>query len=307
MSTTAPEGRDFRLLRQSGLAQGTSKSIGMGFVRARNRIARGLIRIGVTPNHVTLAGLFFNCGAAACFVMGAGHHAPGESAVAGALQSYWPLWAAAWLFMAGACDMIDGAIARLGNLGTPFGGILDSVVDRLSDMVLHLGILLHFALVGNVTYAALTLLSLCNGLMISYTKARAEEQIENCGVGFWQRGERSAAIFLASLTSHIPIMLWQQAISPFFTFLLRVRYAHAVLRASAAGRPVPPPIPPAQGWNRLRIWRFPRGTIAYDITVGLNIAFFVVLPWIHPAFYGVADPLGDWLATVVGTGRIPLF
>ena len=235
--------KDFRELRESGMHAGSSRAIGGGFVAARNAIARGLITAGVTPNHVTIAGLFANCIAAVGLVAGASHHAPWEAAVPGVGQSYWPLWVWAWLFVAGACDMIDGAIARLGDLGSRFGGVLDSVVDRMSDMALYGGLILHFALIGNITYAALSWAALCNGLLISYAKARAEDDIDDCGVGFWQRGERSAAIWLAAATGHLPIMLWQQAISPFFTFVRRVRHARAVLRAEAAGTEPPVKLP----------------------------------------------------------------
>jgi len=291
---------DFLELRASGMGAGSSKSIGGGFVFARDLIARGLIRAGITPNHMTVAGFFANCAAAVCFVIGAGHHSPAETSVGGLAQSYWPLLAAAWLFVADACDMLDGAVARLGNLGTEFGGVLDSVVDRLSEMVLHLGMVVHFAAAGNVTYATLAVAALCNGLLISYTKTRAEDCIENCGVGFWQRGERGAAMLLAAATCHVPIMLWQQAVSPFFTFLRRVRYARAAIRAKQAGRDAPPVIPDRRWVSLLRPWRYPRGTIPYDVTVLFNIAFFVVLPWIHPMFHGAADPLGDWLSTILG-------
>ena len=285
---------------------GSSRTIGGGFVAGRNAIARRLIAVGVTPNHVTIAGLFANGIAAVGLVAGAGHHASWEAAVPGVSQSYWPLWVCVWLFIAGACDMIDGAVARLGNLGTPFGGVLDSVVDRMSDMVLYGGLITHFALVGNITYVVLSCVALCNGLLISYAKARAEEVIDDCGVGFWQRGERSAAIFLAAMTGHLPIMLWQQAISPFFTFVRRVRHARAVLRARETGAEPPATLPSPGALSMLRPWRYPRGTIPYDVAVGLNIAFFVVLPWVHPMFYGAADPLGDWLTSLVSFATVPV-
>ena len=299
MNTTAPANKDFRQLRESGMRAGSSKSIGTGFVVARDALARGLIRLGVRPNHISAAGFVANCGAAGCLVIGAGHHAPWESAVTGVARSYWPMLAAAWLFAAGACDMLDGAVARLGNLGTEFGGVLDSVLDRLSEIVIYLGVAVHFAGSGNVTYVALALIAFGNGLMISYVKARAEEYVEDCGVGFWQRGERSAAVLIACLFAHAPVLLWQQAVSPLFTFLLRVRYARAAIRAKQGGQRPPASLPGRNMASLLRPWRHPRGTIPYDLTVGFNIACLVALPWIYPAFYGAADPLGAWLAGIV--------
>ena len=296
MNTTAPAGNDFHQLRESGMRAGSSKSIGTGFVVARNALARGLIRLGVRPNHLSVAGFVANCAAAACLVIGAGCHAPWESGATGVAPSYWPLLAAACLFAAGACDMLDGAVARLGNLSTEFGGVLDSVLDRLSEIVVYLGVAVHFAVSGNVTYVALAIVALGNGLMISYVKARAEDCIADCSVGFWQRGERSAAILLACIFAHVPVLLWQQAVLPFFTFLLRVRYARAAIRAKQVGQRLPASLPGRNLAGLLRPWRHPRGTIPYDLTVGFNIACLLALPWIHPVFYGAADPLGIWLA-----------
>lgn len=291
----AQDAKEFRLLRQSGMIAGSSKAIGLGFMAARNAIARGLIRIGATPNHVTVAGFAANCGAAACFFMGAGHHAPWEAPVAGVTQSYWPLCGTAWLFVAGACDMIDGAVARIGNMHTAFGGLLDSTLDRCSEIAVYTGMALHFAVAGNVTYLTLAILALCHGTLISYVKARAEEYIDDCSIGFWKRGERCAAVFLASISAHLPIMLWQQAVSPLFTWLLRLRYARAAIRAKEAGLPPPPIIPPRTLSSLLKPWRYPRGTVPYDLTVGFHIACFTVLPWLHPVFYGGGDPLRSLL------------
>ncbi|MCK4659146.1 MAG: CDP-alcohol phosphatidyltransferase family protein [Phycisphaerae bacterium] len=296
MKTKDSASKDFCQLHESGMPAGSSRSIGGGFMTARNALAGGLVRLGVTPNQLTIAGFFANCGAAVCFVMGAAHHSPLESPVAGLSQSYWPLWAAACLILAGACDILDGAVARQGGRGSRFGGVLDSITDRLSDIAIYLGITIHFAAVGNITYVTLAVIAMCNGLLISYVKARAEDYIESCAVGFWQRGERCAAVVFAGLSCHLPVLLWQQAISSFFTFLLRFRYARAAILAREAGCKPPPMIPGHRWVNRLRPWRYPRGTIPYDFTVGFNIACLIALPWVHPFFYGAADPLGNWLA-----------
>ncbi|MCP4590578.1 MAG: CDP-alcohol phosphatidyltransferase family protein [bacterium] len=294
MNTASPEDQDFRQLGESNLSAGTSRAIGQGFIATRYALGGRLVRLGVTPNHITVAGFIASCGAAVCLVMGAGHHSPAELAVSGVSRSFWPLLAAGGILLAGSCDVLDGAVARMGNLGTDFGGLLDSVLDRLSEIVVYVGIVIHFAVIGNATYAALAVIALCNGLMIAYTKSRAEDSIEHCGVGFWQRGERSAAMLFAGMSCHVPTVLWQQAISPFFTFLLRMHHARATMRANRTGA-----APPARsGFSLLQPWRYPRGSIPYDVTVAVNIAFIVVMPWIHPWFYGAGDPLGDWLASL---------
>ena len=62
MNATAPESKDFRRFRESGMTAGSSRSIGGGFVATRDVLARGLIRLGATPNRVTVAGLVATAG-----------------------------------------------------------------------------------------------------------------------------------------------------------------------------------------------------------------------------------------------------
>ncbi len=282
--------KDFERFRKSGLLAGGSRAIGTVFVRARTALARGLVRLGARPNHITVAGFGITLFAAACFVVGAGHQAPYEGPTAGVGQSLWPVAAALFLLLAGACDMLDGAVARQGNSGTPFGGVLDSTLDRLSDIAVYLGMAIHFAYYGNVTYTVLSVAAMCNGYMISYVKARAEDLIDDCSVGYWLRGERCGGLLLACLCFHVPAWLWLQATTPLGTVARRLWHAHRVLRdggrspvRSTSDRP-----------SLLRaIWRgdTPRGSIAYDVVTGVAIAFFVFAPWIWPFFYGGTDPL----------------
>ena len=102
------------------------------------------------------------------------------------------------LLLCGAADMLDGAMARLGNKVTRFGAFLDSTVDRYCDVLLFLGIGIYYARQGNVTYQVLAMVGMANALLISYTKARSEDFIPSCRVGYWERGERSAALLIAT-------------------------------------------------------------------------------------------------------------
>jgi hypothetical protein len=131
----APPGasEDFCQLRASGEAGGVSRAIGSGFASARDSLARLLIGIGATPNRLTVAGFFMTIGAGYCLARGASQQLPYFSTGAGPV-GWWPLWAAGFLILASAFDMLDGAVARLGNMSSRFGAILDSVVDRFSDM-----------------------------------------------------------------------------------------------------------------------------------------------------------------------------
>lgn len=289
--------RDFRDLRASGEPEGVSLAIGGAFVRSRDRVARVLIRLGATPNRLTFAGFLATCGAGFCLALGAAQQAPYLYTGAGP-AGWWPLTAAAFLVLAGACDMLDGAVARLGGLGTKFGAILDSSLDRFSDMAIFIGCMLHFAWRGNLTYELLAIIALCNAFLISYVKARAEEIIPSCAVGYWLRGERFAAMLIACLAGHLPAVLWQQATLPFLTVMRRLTFSRRAVAALEAGAEQPPR-GPETGWRGVvQIWRKPRGSIAYDVVTGLNIAYIVVAARLWPVLTATgewADPLGRWL------------
>jgi CDP-diacylglycerol--glycerol-3-phosphate 3-phosphatidyltransferase len=291
VSETPSSKKDFEQFRKSGLPAGATWSIGMGFVNARNRVAGVLVRAGVRPNHLTIAGFLFSIVVGACFVMGAGHHALYERVIPGVGRSGWPLVAALFLVLAGACDMLDGAVARLGQVGTRFGGVLDSTLDRFSDIAIYLGICIHFTYKANVTYAVLAVLAMCNGYMISYVKARAEDYVDDCSVGYWLRGERTAGLLQAALVSHVPAWLWLQGISPLFTVAARLRHARSEIRRLDAGEP-PREVPAPRGLlAAIRSGRYPRGSTAYDVITACAAGFFVIAPWVHPFFYGGSDPL----------------
>lgn len=298
-SATPPTPAEFRALRESGEAHGASWSIGSAVVAARDAVARGLIRVGATPNRITVLGCAFTLGAGYCLARGASQQVPyfhtGEGAV-----GWWPVLAGLFLILAGACDMLDGAVARLGGRGSRAGALLDSSVDRLSDMAIFIGCLLHFATRAqpNVTLQVLAVVALCNAVLISYVKARAENMVPDCSVGYWLRGERFAAVLIGCAVGHIPAVLWQLAVSGAFTVWRRMSYGYAVLRATDAGRP-PPPRGPVPGWRgRLQPWRRPRGSVSYDLVTGAHIAYIIVAPWLLPGLRGEgpwADPLRRWL------------
>lgn len=285
---TASGGKDFKRLRSEGHRAGSSHAIGMGFVRSRDALAHGLVRLGVTPNMLTLLGAAFTLVAAGCLLPGASESWTG--ALAGGRWP-WPIWCGVALFLASACDMLDGAVARLGALSTPLGAVLDSSLDRLSDMAIYLAIAAHFTWRGNVTYSLLAMVALCNATLISYVKARSETLIPDCSVGYWLRGERSAALLIAACAAHIPAVLWQQALLTAFTVWRRLHWTYEVLRASERNDS-PPVAGPFNDWRRyLALWRFPRGSLPYDVVTGANITWIVLAPFAWPAMSGDGDPI----------------
>ena len=294
MSETDAEPREFRPLRRAGARRGLGLAIGMSFVRTRDALARGLLAVGATPNMLTVAGFGATCVAGVCFLVGAGHLLPGGGPNAPAPISWWPLLAAVFLTLAGAMDMLDGALARTGSLQSRFGEVLDSFLDRCSDLAIYVGCALHFALVGNLTYVALSLLGLSNALLTSYVKARAENVVESCGVGYWQRGERIAAFIIAGFAGHVPAALWLTGVLPLFTVVRRVRHVRGLLSESGKSWE------PTGLMQFLTPWRHPRGSIGYDLVTGVNIAVLIAGPWVWPFLYARSDPLRSALAGWAG-------
>jgi len=287
-------------LRQVSAAESVGKPLGLSVAAARDALARRLVDLGVTPNIITVVGLFMTCGAAYGLARGAGQQVPYFVGVRDAPVGWWPIWTLVFLFLAAACDMLDGAVARVGNLRTRAGAVLDSTIDRLSDMALYIGCLLYFAQrdPANLTYQLLAVLSLCCAVLISYIKARAECFIDNCSVGYWSRGERFAGLMIACACGHVPAYLWQMSFSCAFTVWRRGSFAYRTLRALDTGRALPPR-GPAPGWlGALQIWRRPRGSLGYDVATGLHIVFVVAAPCVWPALQAVGpwgDPLRRWL------------
>jgi CDP-diacylglycerol--glycerol-3-phosphate 3-phosphatidyltransferase len=285
---TKKSGGDFRRFKESGQHAGTSLAIGWGFCTARDAIARRLIAAHITPNMLTVFGLLATCVSGACFFKGGSYSHATMRALG--MPPYLFI-AAAFIIIASAMDMLDGAVAKIGKLSTPLGAVLDSFVDRLSDAAVYIGLIGHFILIGNLTYGILSAVALANAMFISYVKARSECIIPECSVGYWMRGERSAALLIAAFAGTIPAVLWQQAISPAFTVLRRLVFLHQALSAKETGRPGPSSAAPTGLLSLLRPWRYPRGSIPYDIVTGTNIAFIIFAHYLSPIFGPGVDPL----------------
>ena len=100
------------------------------------------------------------------------------------------------LLLSGYCDMLDGALARLGQKTTPFGGFLDSLLDRYADSAVYAGIIL-----GGFCTLPWGLTALVGSLLVSYARARAEAaDIKMESVGLAERAERIIILAAASLT-----------------------------------------------------------------------------------------------------------
>ena len=84
-------------------------------------------------------------------------------------------------------DFIDGKVAHLGGMSSKFGGFWDSVIDRLSDLSLSVGLVCLYASKGRVDYVLITSIAMVFATMTSYARARAECLLPKCKVGFMEQ------------------------------------------------------------------------------------------------------------------------
>lgn len=194
-------------------------SIGRGAMRIINAMVKGLSSAGVHPNILTAIGVCINIGCGVLFGFGEF------------------FWAGIVLIVANLFDMLDGNVARLSGKTTRFGGFLDSSLDRLSDMVSFLGIIVFYAgntpehSLLNVTLAGVGLIG---SVMVSYSTARSEGFGVKANVGFLQRPERIVLLIIGALSTvsnstsffanRMPQVLWVLAIASLWTFIHRMFY-----------------------------------------------------------------------------------
>ena len=151
---------------------------------ATDPVARMLLRARLRPNQLTILGLGVSCGAAGAFAAG------------------WLRTGATLLAVAGLFDLLDGSLARLTRQETDFGAFLDSVVDRYSDIVVLLGILLAYQLAADFVGSVATMVTLAGTVMVSYTKARAQSIGVACDIGLMERPERLIGLVIGA-TFHV--------------------------------------------------------------------------------------------------------
>lgn len=152
-------------------------------------VVRLLAKTSISPNALTWFGFLLSVGAAALIVT---EH----------------LFAAGFIVLvAGLFDMLDGALARHTNKTTRFGAILDSTLDRITEAVLLLGLLVLYAREQSIVGVLLVGIALPSSLLVSYTRAIAEAAGLDCKVGLFTRAERVIVLALGLLLSQIDYAL----------------------------------------------------------------------------------------------------
>src|SRR5205823_3951765 len=158
------------------------------------------------PNVLTFFGLLINIWAAWLFAQGSFR------------------WAGVVVTGAALFDMVDGRVARATSQVTKFGGFFDSVLDRYSDLALYMGLLVYYASINRFPYIVLTAIVMTGSVMVSYTRARAENTIPKCKVGFLERPERVVLIIIGALFLRMAQVLWVIAVFSNLTVVHRMIY-----------------------------------------------------------------------------------
>ena len=192
-------------------------SIGRAAQRIIDAIVRWLALGHINPNILTVIGVSLNVGCGLLFGLG------------------WFFAAGIALIVANLFDMLDGQVARLSGRVTRFGGFLDSSLDRLSDMVVFVGLMVFYARdreFHSTLNVFLAGAGLMGSVMVSYASARAESLIPKCDVGFLRRPERVVLFIIGALSTHhgstnffanrMPAVLWVLAVGSYWTFAHRM-------------------------------------------------------------------------------------
>jgi len=171
-----------------------------------------LNRIGLTPNTMTMLGLVGN-------IIGAIFIAKGNM-----------LWGGIIVLVMWPVDALDGTMARLRGEPSDFGGFVDSVTDRYSELVIFGGLLYYFLAAGEPLASMLVFLAASGSVLVSYTRARAEALGFEAKIGALTRVERYF-VLAPGLVFNFPIIaMWIIAILANFTALQRIWYVRQQAR-----------------------------------------------------------------------------
>jgi len=169
------------------------------------QVGQLVARTGVTPNQLTLIGLGLNVIVAIVI-------ATGEFRLGGVL-----------LLIASAFDMLDGAVARATQSISKIGGFLDSTLDRYSEIVVYLGVLIYLLDTDDARTASILVVVASTGaLMISYARAKAESIGYTASVGLAARPERVVLLALFLIFGWTIWALWLLAFVTHITAITRI-------------------------------------------------------------------------------------
>jgi CDP-diacylglycerol---glycerol-3-phosphate 3-phosphatidyltransferase len=183
-------------------------------------VARALAGTGLSANMVTALGLILSGWVA--YLVAIDYH----------------FSAAVLLILAGLLDGLDGSLARANGLQTRFGAFWDSTLDRLSEALVFLGLLIYLLERGSSLGVVLVYVSVIGSLLVSYVRARAEGLGINCRAGFMTRFERILVVIIGLISEQLLIALAILAVLSVFTVFQRMYLVWVACREAGARAPV---------------------------------------------------------------------
>jgi len=195
-----------------------SASLKPSVTRAINPIARAGLRVGLTPNSVTVIGALGLISSALYF------YPRGEFFIGTIAISLFAL-----------SDLFDGAMARISQKGaSSWGGFLDSTIDRLTDSAILVGVAIYL-IDENDRITAVVLGALVLGSLVSYIRAKAESMQIECSGGIAERTERLIIALTAigfeglGIPYSLAIGMWLLLILAAVTVIQRILIVKAAL------------------------------------------------------------------------------
>jgi len=150
-----------------------------------------LVKMGLTPNSITVLGFFISIFASQILIYGAETGKRND-------PEYITLFGAV-LLIAGMFDMLDGQLARKTGKMTVFGAFFDSIIDRYSEMIMFFGIAYYLVSFDYFLSGIFAFFAMIGSIMVSYARARAEGLGYECKIGMMQRPERILLIGFSAL------------------------------------------------------------------------------------------------------------
>ena len=193
-----------------------------------NPLIKGMIKIGITPNFITTTGFILNLFATGLMIYAAIYD-PSNTSIIG--------YAGGVIIFAGLFDMMDGRLARLGNMQSTFGALWDSTLDRYSELFTLFGILFYLLANQWIWSGIITFLAIIGSIMVSYVRARGEGLGLDVKVGFMQRPERVVVTAIGAIVCGACNSLWALAVPMMLIALLanitafwRIAYCYKQLK-----------------------------------------------------------------------------
>jgi CDP-diacylglycerol---glycerol-3-phosphate 3-phosphatidyltransferase len=175
-------------------------------------IGRGLIRLGISANALTLGGTLLMAIVGVLL-------ANGQFLIGGGL-----------LILSAPLDALDGTVARLAGTAGKFGAFLDSTSDRYAEGFILIGLLIYGLTRRDDWIAVSAFAAMWGSFAVSYTRARAEGLGYECKIGLLTRLERLLLICVMLLTGWILPGLIALAVLTHVTALQRILFVRRAMR-----------------------------------------------------------------------------